>query len=311
MRWLELKVTTGRESSEAVAGKLMDLGAGGVSVEDSLDWATARREGLGDIFPETVDDEKSSVTIRGYLPPSFLGAQERDLEDFLHQLPAFGLAPAALAIREVSDTDWENAWKAYWHPTPVGEKLLILPAWQDAGDWPGRLVLRLDPGAAFGTGTHESTRLCLEFLEETIKGGETVLDLGSGSGILALAAKLLGAGQACGVDMDETAVRAARENGKRNQLDDVGFLWADLHREQSWAELQPADLICANLTADVLIAVRDRLPLALLPRGRVIASGIVRGRLDDVVGAYQKAGYNILEQKSAGEWVALLMELRP
>lgn len=311
MRWLELTVVTGRESSEAVSGKLMELGAGGVLVEDILDWDTAKRAGLGDIFPEIAGDEGDTVTLRGYLPLSFLDGGFQELEEFLAQLPEFGLVPAVLTSREVNDADWENAWKNYWHPTPVGEKLLILPAWLESGNWPDRQVLRIDPGAAFGTGTHESTRLCLEFLEGNIRGGESMLDLGTGSGILALAARLLGADSVRGVDLDEAAVRSAKENAKRNQMNEIDFSQADLYADRTWDNLAPADIVTANLTSDVLIALCKRLHSVLRPGGRVIASGIVSGRREHVIQAYQDEGYTLTAERSAGEWVALLMESLP
>lgn len=236
MQWLEIKVTTGRDSTEAVAEKLMNLGAGGVCVEDEVDWNTAKRAGLGDIFPVPIAKESGTVTIRGYFSPTFLAkGKDEELTSFLRELPAFGLAPAAHTLQQLNDPGWEQVWKQYWQPTPVGKKLLILPAWLDAGLWPDRQVLRLDPGVAFGTGTHESTQLCLELLETEIAGGETVLDLGCGSGILALAAKLLGAGNVSGVDIEEAAVRTACENAELNGMQ-VPFIRADLFYEDAWAK---------------------------------------------------------------------------
>lgn len=309
MQWVEVKVVTGRGSVEALSEKILQLGAGGVSVEDALDWVTAKKDGLGDLFPEPAVTDCNMVTIRGYFPLSFLSdGRENALADFVEALPAFGLDTAAFYTRQVDDTDWEQAWKQYWRPTPVGKRLLILPAWLNGSQWPDRLVVRLDPGAAFGTGTHESTRFCLELLEEELSGGETVLDLGCGSGILALAAKLLGAGHALGVDIDETAVRSARENAIRNNMEDVPIIQADLFQEEAWHQLGQADVVTANLTADALLSVKDRLPHVLRPGGRVIASGIIRGREEEVASAYVRAGYQVKGKRSAGEWTAFLLE---
>lgn len=310
MRWLELKIVTGRESGEAVAEKLTELGAGGVSFEDQLDWDTAKKAGLGDIFPEISDSNSNQITIRGFFPLSFSGsANEQELADFLERLPEFGLLPAFLFSQELDESQWDQAWKQYWQPTPVGEKLVIVPAWLNADGWPDRLALRLDPGAAFGTGTHETTQLCLELLEENIAGGERVLDLGCGSGILALGARLLGAGDIQGVDLDEAAVRASKENATLNSIDDVDFFQANLFLDEAWANLLPADLITANLTADVLRTLIGRIAGIMRQGGRLIASGIIREREQEVAVAYEQAGYRILQQRSAGQWVALLLEI--
>jgi len=310
VQWLEVKVVTGRESSEAVSEKLMCLGAGGVSVYDEMDWGTAQRAGLGDIFPVLPATDSGLVTIRGYFPLSFLAeGKEEELTSFLLALPAFGLAPAVLSIQQLDDPDWEQAWKQYWEPTPVGKKLMILPAWLDEEPWPGRQVLRLDPGAAFGTGTHESTQLCLELLETEIAGGETVWDLGCGSGILALAAKLFGAGKVSGVDIDEAAIRAACDNAELNKMR-VPFIQADLFSDEAWCLPEQADLVTANLTADALLTVSGRLRHVLLPGGRLIISGIISHRQSEVLATYKQAGYLLKEKRSAGEWVALLLEMK-
>jgi len=310
VQWLEVKVVTGRESTEAVSEKLMSLGAGGVSVHDQMDWAAAKHAGLGEIFPALPAAESDPVTIKGYFPLSFLEeGKEEELKSFLSALPSFGLAPAVFSISRLEDPDWEQAWKQYWEPTPVGDKLMILPAWLDALPWPGRLVLRLDPGAAFGTGTHESTQLCLELMETEILGGETVCDLGSGSGILALAAKLLGAGDVLGVDLEEAAIRAATKNAELNGMQ-LTFIRADLFSEEVWSVLKQADLITANLTADALLTVSSRLRQLLFPGGRLIVSGIVRHRQGEVLAAFLREGYQLKEKRSAGEWVTLLLELK-
>ncbi|MBS4022028.1 MAG: 50S ribosomal protein L11 methyltransferase [Dethiobacter sp.] len=310
MRWLELSVTTSPQSSEAVAAKLLELGAGGVSFEENWDWDKAARLGLGDIFPIGSGQKENIVVIRGYLPLSFLGRQKTTrLGEFLSGLQGFGLAPASLSSREVDDSLWNEAWKQYWQPTAVGEKLLIVPSWHEAPSDP-RLTLLLDPGPAFGTGTHESTRLCLELLEGQIRNSDSMLDIGCGSGILALAARLLGARAVWGVDRDEAAVRFSRENAVLNGLDAVTFMEADLNSASCWRILPKVDLVAANLTADLLLLFRDNLRGVLLPLGRIIVSGIIRQRLDEVKESFVHAGFVLTEEKSDGEWSALLLELK-
>ncbi len=304
MRWLEITVTTAPESGEAVTEKLLSLGVGGVAVEEDWDYAQARRDGLGDIFP-AAGQNKNTVQIRGYFPLSFLKKELSKLQGFLERLPDFGLPAAVLSCREVDGSAWESAWKDYWHPTPTGEKLLVVPSWQEVPPT-GRRVLRLDPGAAFGTGTHESTRLCLELLEQYAAGAETVLDLGCGSGILALAAKLFGAGQVTGIDSSGLSVRISGDNAALNGLK-ATFIQADLLAEPLYRRLSPADLVLANLTADLLVGLAGRLGGLLKPKGRAIVSGIITGRAAEVTGAMAEAGFLVEREKQAGEWTALVL----
>lgn len=310
MQWLELTIRTEQISIEAVANKLVELGAGGVAIQEHDDFVRAQKEGLGDLFPDQDDMQDKRAEIRGYFPVSFLGSpQETQLRNFLRQLPAFGLAAGELTIKQVNEDEWENAWKNYWHPVPVGEKLLIVPAWYEQVREENRLQLLIDPGAAFGTGTHETTQLCLAFLEKYLHSGETVLDLGCGSGILSLAAKLLGAGRVLGVDHDELAVQASRENARLNGLS-VEYLQADLFQESTWDGLWRGDLILANLTADILLSLQPYLPKVLHVKSKLILSGIITERLNEVLDAFLAAGYQEVEQAIAGQWAALCLEAR-
>lgn len=311
MRWIELTVTTARESADAVAEKISSLVAGGVSLEESWDWEQALRDNLGDIFPDSDEKARDSVIIRGYLPLSFLARDKVEhLRVFLRSLREFGLQPATLACREVDDSSWEDAWKRHWQATPVGNKLLIVPAWQKPVAWPGRTSLYLDPGPAFGTGTHESTRLCLEFIESCLRGGETVLDLGCGSGILSLACGLFGASHVTGVDNDEAAVRFSRLNAILNDLEKVTFRVADLSESSNWLQLSPADFIFANLTVDLHCTFCVNMYRVLNPGGKIAASGIIRQRENEAYASFLTEGYRVAEKKSDGEWVAFLLEKR-
>ncbi|HHX74126.1 MAG TPA: 50S ribosomal protein L11 methyltransferase [Firmicutes bacterium] len=309
MQWLEVTVKTRQESIEAVAAKMQELGAGGVAIEENWNFAGMKALGLGDYFPRSSGLAGDEALIRGYFPVSFYEDGRQELENFLARLPDFGLAPGRMTVRMVTDAGWEHAWKKYWKPVPVGKKLLIVPAWQRPPAVEGRLILLLDPGAAFGSGTHESTRLCLEWLEEKIQGGEAVLDLGCGSGILALAAGLLGAGRVMGADNDVQALQASRENAALNGLAAV-FVRVDLLADEVWAEFFTADIVTANLTADLHLSVLGRLKRVLAPGGQAVLSGIVRGRQDEVEAAAARCGFLVREKLCAGEWVALGLELK-
>ena len=308
MRWLEVTISSHINSTEAIAEKLHDLGTAGVALEEAWDYEKLQKDGLGDLFPAAPSLPADVSIIRGYFPVSFLGsAAERELHLFIQHLPRFGLPQAKIKYQHVDDEEWANAWKDYWQPTPVGQRLLIVPAWCKipATD---RLVLSLDPGAAFGTGTHESTCLALEFLETQIKGNESVLDLGCGSGVLALAAKIYGAGVVLGVDYDEMAVKASRNNAALNGLTVVSFQQANLFAADVWQRLPAAALITANLTADILLRLKEKILQQLKPSGRVIMSGIIKNRREEVIKSLLEHGYKLGAERSAGEWVALLME---
>lgn len=308
MQWLEVTVRTEQISVEAVANKLLELGAGGIDIKEHGDFLLAREEGLGDLFPAGDDMPANTAEIRGYFPVSFLGSpQEEELRKFLEQLPAFGLAAGELSVKPVDAKQWENAWKDYWHPVPAGAQLLIVPAWYKQVEAGNRKKLFIDPGAAFGTGTHETTKLCLELLEKYMREGAAVLDLGCGSGILSLAAKLLGAGRVLGVDHDGLAVQASRENAALNGLE-AEFLQADLLQESSWDRLCRGDLILANLTADLLLAIQPYLPKVLHAGSKLILSGIIDTRHKEVFNAFAAAGYREVEQACAGQWTALCLE---
>lgn len=307
--WLELTVTTSSASVEAVSAKLMELGCNGVAIEDPADLEFAKKANAGDIFPVLLPG-MNKVVIKGYLPLSLFTQEKAGLlKKFLAGLPELGLAPATLEVQEVTDTSWEDSWKKYWQVTPVGKRFLIVPAWLEIPPGTNRLPLVLDPGPAFGNGTHETTRICLEFLEESLEKGETVLDFGCGSGILALCASLAGAGRVFGYDRDELAVQYSRKNASLNRIENACFLQADLLDDDFWLNVPRADMMLANLTADLVAALSEKFHGAALPGGKLICSGIINARRDEVVSALEKSGFLLKKEKRAGEWTGLYLEL--
>lgn len=201
--------------------------------------------------------------------------------------------------------DWQNNWKQFFHPMPVGEKLLIRPSWENDYEPGNRKVLNLEPGLAFGTGTHNTTRLCLETLEKHIHGGESLLDLGCGSGILGIAALLLGAATAQGVDIDEIAVKTAIENGKDNGFTAPQYqIFCGDMTEQISGKF---DIVVANIVADVIIMFCENARRFLKDGGVFITSGIIDSREEDVKAAFKKYGFNILERYTDGGWVCFVV----
>ena len=205
-----------------------------------------------------------------------------------------------------SEEDWADKWKAFFKPTPVGERLFVRPIWIDDYDAGNRAVLNIEPGAAFGTGTHDTTRLCLETLDKIIKDGDTVLDIGCGSGILAIASMLLGATEGFGVDIDELAVKTAKENGKMNGLDEpeLKFVCGDLADKVT----KQYDVVVANIVADIIILFSTQVRAFMKQGAKFIASGIIDTRADEVVTALQSAGLKLVERIEHGGWVCLVCE---
>ena len=205
-----------------------------------------------------------------------------------------------------SEEDWADKWKAFFKPTPVGERLFVRPIWIDDYDAGNRAVLNIEPGAAFGTGTHDTTRLCLETLDKIIKEGDTVLDIGCGSGILAIASMLLGATEGFGVDIDELAVKTAKENGKMNGLDEpeLKFVCGDLADKVT----KKYDVVVANIVADIIILFSTQVRAFMKQGAKFIASGIIDTRADEVVTALQNAGLKLVERIEHGGWVCLVCE---
>ena len=205
-----------------------------------------------------------------------------------------------------SEEDWADKWKAFFKPTAVGERLFVRPIWIDDYDAGNRAVLNIEPGAAFGTGTHDTTRLCLETLDKIIKEGDTVLDIGCGSGILAIASMLLGATEGFGVDIDELAVKTAKENGKMNGLDEpeLKFVCGDLADKVT----KQYDVVVANIVADIIILFSTQVRAFMKQGAKFIASGIIDTRADEVVTALHNAGLKLVERIEHGGWVCLVCE---
>ena len=205
-----------------------------------------------------------------------------------------------------SEEDWADKWKAFFKPTAVGERLFVRPIWIDDYDAGNRAVLNIEPGAAFGTGTHDTTRLCLETLDKIIKQGDTVLDIGCGSGILAIASMLLGATEGFGVDIDELAVKTAKENGKMNGLDEpeLKFVCGDLADKVT----KQYDVVVANIVADIIILFSTQVRAFMKQGAKFIASGIIDTRADEVAAALQSAGLKLVERIEQGGWVCLVCE---
>ena len=306
--WLELSVAADHEAVEAVSEILSRAAPGGTSVEPAF-------ELVEDGLAARVDLARPAL-VRAYLPlldPAAVRDAVARADRELGHLQAFGLRPIGdLGARVVREADWANAWKAHFPVLRVGRRIVIRPTWRRHRRQPGDVVLALDPGMAFGTGLHPTTRLCLAALESLadrglVAGGgddggpARVLDVGSGSGILAIAAASLGAREVLAVDVDPIAVEASAANARRNRLARVIRA-----REGSAPSGEgPFDLVLANLIASLLVALADGLVEDLRPGGTLLASGIFENREADVVAAFEACGMVIERRWTEGDWVAL------
>ena len=306
--WLELAVTCDTEAVEAVSEILSRVAPGGVSVEPGF---RLTDEGLG-----AVVDAGQPATVRAYLPardPRAVREAVASADRALGHLSAFGLREiGALVTAVVHDSDWASAWKRHVRVMRIGRRIVIRPTWRRHRRVPGDVVIAMDPGMAFGTGLHPTTRLCLAGIERwaddgllsrgaAADGHARLLDVGCGSGVLAIAAGLLGAGEMVGVDTDPIAIEATLAKAGRNRL---------RRRVRAWQGTVPTgaapfDLVAANLIASVLVALAPRLRDELRPGGRLLASGIFVDREGDVRSALAAAGLAILRREAEGDWVAL------
>ena len=299
--WLELSVAADHEAVEAVSEILSRAAPGGTSVEPAF-------ELVEDGLAARIDLARPAL-VRAYLPVHSASAvrdavAHADRE--LGHLQAFGLRPIGdLAARLVHEADWANAWKVHFPVLRVGERIVIRPTWRRHRRRPGDVVLALDPGMAFGTGLHPTTRLCLASLESLadrgVLDGARVLDVGSGSGILSIAAALLGASSVLAVDVDPIAVEASAANARRNRL-------ARRIRARPGSAPTgegPFDVVVANLIASLLVQLADGLVADLGPVGTLLASGIFANRETEVVAAFEARGLSIARRWAEGDWVAL------
>lgn len=310
MEWAEVSFRTSHEAVEAASALLEELGAAGTVIEDPALINEYIRSGVWDYTDIPEQKDTSVVTVKAYFPAD--GALDGRLASFRAGTDALSrrgvdARPAALSVARVRDEDWANCWKKYFHTDKVGKRLVIQPSWEAYTPAPGELVLRLDPGAAFGTGTHPTTAMCLRAMERLVRPGMTVFDVGTGSGILAIAAAKLGAAAVRAVDYDRTAVRVARENVCANGVQDVVTLGeSDLFSALSGR----AELVTANLVADLVIRLLPELGARLSPGGALLASGIIAGRAAEVRAAAEAHGFTAAEEYEEKEWRAMVLRRR-
>ncbi len=313
MHWLEVRIDTNHAGLETVQALLSGLDVDGVMIEDEEEFQDflEHNHEYWDYVDEDLERAMSGRSrITFYLEAKEAGfAKLGEVRIALEALKQErkDLGALLMTLEDVQDADWENNWKQYYKPMEIGERLLVIPQWEEAD--PGdRAPLYLDPGLTFGTGAHATTRLCLTALEGLVRGGERVLDLGCGSGILSVAALGLGAASALAVDIDDKCRTAARENAGLNGIgpDRLDILVGNLLTDETVAERIGGgyDLVLANIVADVIIALAPRVRGLLNPGGTFLCSGIIEGRAEEVETALTAAGLTVEERREDNGWYA-------
>ena len=297
--WTQVRVTVKLERLDDLVA-IMSMVSNNLQIEDysDIDLKTC----YGDLIDESIlNADKTIASVSVYLPA------ERSLAEcisFLQErFAASNLTDAKIETVGVNEEDWANSWKAYYKPIKIGERLVIVPAWEKYTPAEGELIVRMDPGMAFGTGTHETTRLVIKLLETYTKTGCRMLDVGTGSGILAICASKLGAGECRAYDIDPMAVRVANDNIKDSGLTNITCEVSDLLRQVD--KSKPYDLICANIVADIIIRMTPDVGELMHKDTVLLASGIIMERSDDVVECFEAHGFRIIERLEENGWCGL------
>ena len=309
--WIEVRVITKSEALEPISGIFYSLDCKGVAIEDPED-ILGREQGplTWDFADINVLEHKGKVAVvKAYF------AEEDNIEDVLQyvnerltELKEMGLdlGEAKVEHEKMHEEDWANTWKQYYKPSKVGEKIVVKPIWEEYEAKDGELVVDLDPGMAFGTGTHETTRMCIQALERYVKEESTVFDVGCGSGILAIAAAKLGAKLAVGVDLDPVAVESSIENVGYNNLNNIEILHGNLVEVIDGK----AVIVVANILAEIICILTDDVKRVLKDGGIFITSGIIHDRVDMVCEKLEATGFEVIEKNRDGEWNCIVAKLK-
>lgn len=312
MKWSEICIHTTHEAMEPVSNILHEAGAGGVVIEDSLDLVKVKEDRFGEMYELSPDDyPDDGVIIKGYLPVnSFLRETVNAIKESINQLLMYDidLGNNQITVSEINEEEWATAWKKYYKPVKVSDRITITPTWEDyEKENDEEIIVELDPGMAFGTGTHPTTVLSIRALEKYVNEGDYVYDVGTGSGVLSITASKLGAAQIKAFDLDDVAIKAATINVKLNKAQDVvtvmqNDLLKDIEEEDT------VDVIVANILADIIVQMLDDAYKVLKKGGIFIASGIIKGKKILVEESLTKSGFRLIEVNEMEDWITIIAE---
>ena len=319
MEWIEVFVATSQMGLEPVEGVLYQCGLNGLMIHDEADFAefleNPNRE-WDYVADELVEEKQEQTTgITFFLRDNLYGREQLSqiksaLQSVKETEKELDLGSLEVTMKNVAEEDWANNWKKYFKPFPVGDKIMIKPSWEELPAQTDKIILKIDPGHIFGTGTHETTQLCMELIEKYVKKDDMVLDIGCGSGILSIASLLLDAKEADAVDIDPNAIQIAYENSDRNDIDrsryhvKAGNILEDKELQASYSG-KKYDLVAANIVADVIIALTKQVPDYIKDGGIFLCIGIITERKEDVLEALKAAGFAVLDIKEKTSWVAI------
>ncbi|WP_227935465.1 50S ribosomal protein L11 methyltransferase [Alkalihalobacillus deserti] len=307
MKWSEFSIHTTEEAVEPVCNILHEAGASGVVIEDPKDLVREWGDKFGEIYQLSPDDyPEEGVIIKAYFPVnSFLAETIDEITESINGLPLYeiDLGHNKVQIAEVHEEDWATAWKKYYKPVKVSNSITITPTWEEYEPTENEMIIELDPGMAFGTGTHPTTVLCIQALDKYIKGGEEVVDVGTGSGVLSIAAAKLGVKNVLALDLDYVAVESASLNVNLNRVQDVVTVKQNNLLEDVNGQY---DMVVANILAEVIVRFVQDAAAVLKPDGVYITSGIIKRKKQEVKDALVKGGFTIEEVVEMDDWVAII-----
>jgi len=306
MDWTEVQIKTTAEFEDIIINILYDVGATGLAIEDPRDILdlTQTRADWDFIDSSLIDVELDVILIKAYFSESDdLGYTIQDIKNKIKEHPMLNDDENIVTIRLVNDNDWSESWKKFYKPVNIGERIVIKPSWEEYDSNSNELIIELDPGMAFGTGTHETTIMCIEALEKYIKPEDIVYDIGCGSGILSIASSKLGAGKVVGVDLDDLCVRISNENIQLNKVEHI----IEIRRGNLLDVITgKADVIVSNIIAEVIAGMTEEIKEYLNNKGIFIASGIINSKVKLVETALIDSGFNIIDIINRNEWACIV-----
>lgn len=311
MKWIEIQVKTTTEAVEAVSSILYDVGAGGLAIEDPNDIILyANNNDRWDyIDPNLLTQQFEGVIVKAYFQESSDLIDKIELiKQNIEKIPQYNLDKGLgeVTISEVYEKDWAEAWKKYYKPKKIGSRIVIKPTWENYEKKDDEMIIEIDPGMAFGTGTHETTMMCIQQLEKYVKSGHTVFDVGCGSGILSITAAKLGAEKVIAVDLDELSIKVSKENTKINKVDNVVEV---RHGNLLDVVDEKADIIVSNIIAEIIVVLSKDIRRFLNKGGLFITSGIIHEKIQLVQDAMKAEGLVIVDTITLGEWACIVAKL--
>ncbi|PHA00976.1 50S ribosomal protein L11 methyltransferase [Bacillus pseudomycoides] len=308
MKWSEISIHTTEEAVEAISHILHEAGASGVAIEDPAELTKEREQQFGEIYAlNPAEYPTEGVLVKAYFPKTdALQETVASVKVSIDLLPSYGIeiGAATVSVNEVDEEDWATAWKKYYHPVKISDTFTIVPTWEEyTPSSPEEKIIELDPGMAFGTGTHPTTTMCIRALEKTVQPGDTVIDVGTGSGVLSIAAAKLGAASIQAYDLDPVAVESAEMNVRLNRTENVVTVGQNSLLEGIEG---PVDLIVANLLAEIILLFPEDAAKVVKQGGLFITSGIIAAKEKIVTEALVKAGFTVEEVLTMEDWVAII-----